>query len=482
MNRFTRRNFLTTAGLAASSLTCPSLLRAVSKEAVDNSLPNIVFLFTDDQRFSAIHALENPEVKTPNMDTVVREGITFTHAHIMGSESGAVCMPSRAMLMTSRTLFHLEEKGRTVPNDHILLPELLRKHGYATFGTGKWHNGREAYARSFSHGDNIFLGGMSDHLKVPVYDFDPSGQYPKEKQYIGDTFSSELFSDSAIKFLKEYKEEAPFMMYVSYTAPHDPRMAPQEYADLYPPSQIELPKNFMPEHPFDNGELKIRDEKLAPFPRTPEIVQEHIAAYYAMITHLDTQIGRVLQALEESGKKENTIIIFAGDNGLAVGQHGLMGKQNLYEHSVRVPLIVCGPTIAKNKKDDALCYLSDIFPTLCERLNIPIPQSVEGKSLLPVIRGEKEKIRNSVFAAYKDDQRMVRQGNWKLIKYNVNGKNTTQLFNLKNDPWELNNLAGQPKSAKRLERLTTLLKKWMTRVDDPCNLEKPNWGIPTKNG
>ncbi|GAI83201.1 unnamed protein product, partial [marine sediment metagenome] len=177
------------------------------------------------------------------------------------------------------------------------------------------------------------FGGMSNHLKVPVYDFDPSGEYPKEKQYTGEKFSSEMFADEAIKFLENDTGDDPFFMYVSFTAPHDPRMAPKEYEEIYPRERIFIPENFMPEHPFDNGEMKIRDEKLAPWPRTEKIVRDHIGAYYAMITHTDAQIGRLVDALEKNGKAENTIIIFAGDNGLAVGQHGLLGKQNLYEHS-----------------------------------------------------------------------------------------------------------------------------------------------------
>ena len=127
-------------------------------------------------------------------------------------------------------------------------------------------------------------------------------------------------------------------------------MAPKEFTDLYPPERIRIPENFMPAHPFNNGEMFVRDENLAPFPRTPEIVQDHISAYYAMITHLDAQVGRVLDALEKTGRTEDTVVIFTGDNGLAVGQHGLLGKQNLYEHSVRVPLIICGPEIPEDMK------------------------------------------------------------------------------------------------------------------------------------
>ena len=198
-----------------------------------------------------------------------------------------------------------------------------------------------------------------------------------------------------------------------------------------------------------------------------------------MISHMDAQLGRVLEALEESGQSENTIIIFTGDNGLAVGQHGLLGKQNLYDHSVRVPLLFCGPGIPKNRRSDTLCYLSDIFPTLLEWVDLPIPQTVEGKSLMPAIKKSDTKIRDSVFLAYRHLQRGVRtDDNWKLILYNVRGELKTQLFNLNSDPWEIDNLAEQTIYRHQLDRLSALLKAHTNALDDFCDLDQPNWGFP----
>jgi arylsulfatase A-like enzyme len=304
-------------------------------------------------------------------------------------------------------------------------------------------------------------------LKVPVHDFDPTGKYPREGRYTGEKFSSELFSDGAIAFLREYKGDKPFFVYVSYTAPHDPRMAPEKYAEMYDPNRIPLPKSFMPEHPFDNGEMKVRDEKLAPWPRTPEIVRRHIADYYAMITHLDDQIGRVVKALKATGHAHDTIIVFAADNGLAVGRHGLMGKQNLYEHSVRVPLIISGPSLPQGKQCRALCYLYDIFPTICELTGIPVPETVEGKSLVPLMREEKQELRGSIFCAYRDVQRMARGERYKLIEYLVGGTRKTQLFDLASDPWEINDLSANPEFAKHVARLRKEMAKWQENVGDP---------------
>ncbi len=468
---YSRRDFLSAVGLGTGALTLSNCAGSQRRTAAEDGPVNVLVLLTDDQRFSAVDALFNPHVRTPNMDRLVRGGTAFTNAHIMGSMSGAVCMPSRAMLVSGRNLYHLSGKGETIPEAHVTFPELLRSNGYTTFGTGKWHNGAAAYARSFSCGENIFFGGMSDHLKVPVHDFDPAGKYPREKRYIADGFSSNLFSDSAIRFLNGYTGDAPFCLYLSFTAPHDPRMAPKEYADLYPPEKVKLPKNFMPLHPFDNGELIIRDEKLAPFPRTPENTREQIAGYYAMVTHVDAQIGRVLQALEETGQADNTLIVFGGDNGLAVGQHGLMGKQNMYEHSVRVPLVLNGPGIPKGKTCDALCYLHDIYPTVCELSRLAVPGTVESRSLVPLLTGEKGTARESLYCAYKDIQRMVCDDRWKLILYNVEGERTMQLFDLKKDPWEMKNLAEVPRHAGQIRRLHRELLGWMSGIDDARGIE-----------
>ena len=196
-------------------------------------------------------------------------------------------------------------------------------------------------------------------------------------------------------------------------------------------------------HPFDNGEMKGRDESLAPWPRTPRVAREHIAAYYAMITHVDAQIGRVLQALEETGHARNTIVIFAADNGLAVGQHGLWGKQNLYDHSIRVPLVIGGPGLPRGRRTDGLCYLLDLFPTLCDLTGVQAPPTVEGRSLLPLLKNPKARVRDSVYFAYRHFQRAVRTEEWKLMVYNVADRRTTQLFHIRHDPMERTNLDGR---------------------------------------
>ena len=452
--------------------------------------PNILFLFTDDQRFDTIGALGNPYVQTPTMDRLVAQGTAFTHAHIPGGTSAAICMPSRAMLHTGRTLFHLDGAGAEVPPEHVMIGEHLQTQGYRTWGTGKWHNGVSSFDRSFSDGAEIFFGGMDDHWNVPVFDYDPAGRYDGRLPQCPDAFrtnalkirkgdhvhagrhSSELFADSAAEWLKGYDTADPFFMYVSFMAPHDPRTMPQAYQDLYDPEKIPLPGNFMGGHPFDNGDLKVRDEVLEDFPRDPARVRRHIAEYYAMITHLDAQMGRILNALEACGKADDTIVVFAGDNGLAIGQHGLFGKQNLYEHSIRVPLVFSGPGIPRGVQRSAYTYLLDIFPTLCDLIGIDPPGSVEGTSLTTALNDPDARVRDTLFGAYRQWQRMVKDDRFKLIEYLVDGHRTTQLFDLELDPRECHNLVGIPSYEDRINSLRNRLCKWR----DDWNDAGSEWG------
>lgn len=453
--------------------------------------PNILFFFTDDQRFDTIGALGNKAVKTPNIDRLVAGGTAFTHAHIPSGTSGAVCMPSRAMLHTGRTLFHIEGAGESIPERHTTLGECLRKAGYQTFGTGKWHNGKESFNRSFSAGDEIFFGGMADHWNVPAHHYDPSGQYGGKIPRCVDAFksnelrihhcdhivpgrhSSEMVCDAAIDFLETRDPGKPFFAYVAFLAPHDPRTMPEEFLRMYNPEEIELPPNFMGGHPFDTGGLHIRDEELAGFPRTPEETRRHIAEYYGMISHLDQQLGRVLESLENNGLLGETIIVFAGDNGLAVGQHGLFGKQNCYEHSTRVPLIFAGPGIPQGVRSDAFVYLLDIYPTLCELAGTDLPDSVEGISMVPAIHDETEKIRATLYFAYTDLQRAVKDRRYKLIEYAVPDRDrVTQLFDCEKDPWELHNLADDAAHAGNVAELRGHMSRLAAEWDD----RESKWG------
>lgn len=457
-------------GLAAAVLGAVPI-----EQGAGRARPNVLVLLTDDQRYGTIGALGHPDLRTPGLDRLAARGTVFTRAHIMGGLQGAICAPSRAMLLTGRGLFALEGTGNVIPPGHVMLPEVLRQAGYTTFFTGKWHNDRAAFARAWSAGDRIFFGGMhwpkdGGHEAPWLEPFDPAGAYPKTTRTQVRGFSSELFADAAIAFLeRQQPSSAPFFAYVAFTSPHDPRTPPGEFARAYDPARLTLPPNVRPEHPFDNGELRVRDELLLPRPLTPEAVRQDLAAYYGMIGEVDAQIGRVLDALERSGQAQRTLIVFAGDNGLAVGSHGLLGKQNLYEHSIRVPLVLAGPGVPHGERRDGLCLLTDVFPTLGELMGVDAPATVQGRSLVLMLRSAAAPGRGEVFYAYRDLQRGLRTADdWKLIEYAVGDSRRTQLFNLQADPWELRDLAADPAHRGRLDALRARLRAAMVEAGDPA--------------
>ena len=463
-----RRDFIRNSSILGAAFAFAPYINAL---AADKKL-NIIVLLSDDQRHDTIAALGNKEIITPNLDTLVKNGTAFTQAHVFGGLSGAICQPSRAMLLTGRTLFNIDRQGRDnqeysfdIFNNYLTFPELLKNKGYTTIGIGKQHNGSTIYSRAFSDGGKVFFGGMSDQNKTPVQDFAADGKYPPERTYFTDKHSSEVFADETIRLLGKHKSE-PFLIYTAFTTPHDPRTAPKEYMDMYDESKIKLPPNFLPQHPFDNGELKVRDELLAPFPRTAADTRKQIKEYFATTTHLDAQVGRILKAVKDNGLEENTLIVYAGDNGLAVGQHGLFGKQSVYEHSNRVPLIFSGPGVPKNQRNEGYCYLADVFATLAEKTETPLPLSVQGISLAPAFKDAKAPLRPALYFAFKHFQRGVKKDSFKLIEYHVNGIRHTQLFDLKDDPWEINNLADHPAYKNKREELKKELLSLKVEYND----------------
>ena len=449
--------------------------------------PNVLMIVADDQRFDTIGALGNDSIQTPNLDSLVESGCAFTRHHNMGADQPAVCVPARSMIHSGRTLFHLDGPGG-MATEHPTLSEAFGDAGYRTFGTGKWHNGIEAFNRCFAEGEDVFFGGMGNHWNVPVSSRYPDGEYPDPEPYRGfsgtgsiwpgrqvydryasGVHSSELFADATQTFLESHAksgDDRPFFAYMATMAPHDPRTAPGEYLELYDHEEIPLPENFRPEHPFSIG-WRGRDENLEDHPREPEKIRRHIADYYAMITHLDAQVGRVLETLEATGERDDTIVVFTADHGLAVGQHGLMGKQNLYDHSVRTPLLVAGPDVPAGERRGSLTCHCDIYPTICDLAGLDTPETVEGESLAPALADEAATIRDSLLLAYGDVQRAVRHDRFKLVEYAVDGEHTTQLFDLASDPAETTDLANDEARADDRERLQKRLRELQVRLDDP---------------
>jgi arylsulfatase A-like enzyme len=420
--------------------------------------PNVLFLFADDQRADALGISGNSILKTPTIDQLALSGVRFTNAYVMGGHHGAICMASRAMLFSGKQLFQVYDRLQGLET----MTMDFAKAGYTTFGTGKWHNEREAFEASFQQAKTVFLGGMADHYAIAVRDYDSLGRLG-EPQIKG--YSTDIFTQSAIDFIRSQKDAAnPFFCYVAFTVPHDPYSPKNEKIGMYPDGSIPQPTNFLPFHPFQFDQLTVRDENLTGWPRKPEVIQRILSDYYSMISDLDSQISKIIATLEETGKFENTIIIYAADNGLAAGSHGLLGKQSLYEHSIKVPLIIQGPGIPKDKSFDAFAYIHDIYPTLAALAGLPKREDLDGKSLVPVIDGELEQVREVMFNAYRNTVRSVRKENWKLIRYPE--RDFTQLFDLAKDPNEMNNLAEDPSFEEKEMELISLLQKSQSLSSD----------------
>lgn len=437
---------------------------------------NVVIIIGDDHQHDCLGAAGHPVVQTPYLDSLIRGGTRFSRAQIAGGDNPAVCVPSRAALHTgcfpSRAvapdLLPLAPgRGTHISPRLPLLGEAMRHAGYDTFITGKWHNCFASLNRSFASGARIYTKGMGSHTAVTASDYDPTGEYPLQAMRIEEGFSSELFADAAINFLTHRNKPDPFFLYLAFTSPHDPRTPPAAFRRLYDEKEISLPNNFLPAHPFDNGEMQIRDERLAAWPRRPEEIRRHLADYYGMISHQDAQIGRIVETLRHQGLLESTIIVYLSDHGLALGQHGLMGKQNLYEHSLRVPLILHGPGVPVGRQVETPVYSFDLMPTLCDLCRITLPPGIDGKSLVSCLLESPacDSIRrDTLFAYYRDVQRMVHDGRLKLIEYRVNGKRRRQLFDLSSDPHEMQDLISDESSASHLPRLFSALATWEDRL------------------
>jgi len=428
--------------------------------------PNIVFLFADDQRADTIGAHGNPHIQTPNLDKLSGEGFSFRRNYCAGSFSGAVCVASRAMLMTGRHWMNLpKDKPQSNWGNSPTLPKLLEEKGnYRSFLIGKWHNGKGTLDRSFRDGRSIYMGGMADHTTFQVQDL-ANGKLSAKRDSGG--FSSTVFASEAVAFLDEADTDQPFFLYVSFLAPHDPRNPPEKYRALYYNNRPPLPVNYRPEHPFRNAPQVTmgRDEGLAPWPRTEEMISDQLCEYYGLVTHLDEQVGRILGALKKSPHAENTIVVYTADHGLAMGSHGLLGKQNVYEQSMRCPLIVAGPSIPAGSSTDSFTYVHDLYATLLETARIAPPEGVDSRSLVPLLRGEAESVRDTIFLPFQDSQRAVSDGRWKLHVYpQINHR---LLFDLSEDPHELTNLASFPEHQNDLKNMESLMEEWRTKLGDP---------------
>jgi arylsulfatase A-like enzyme len=218
--------------------------------------------------------------------------------------------------------------------------------------------------------------------------------------------------------------------------------------------------------------MSVRDERLLPWPRPPDGVRQMLADYYRYISYLDSLIGQVLDALEATHLNTNTFVVFSADSGVARGSHGLIGKQNLYEHSLRVPLIIAGPGIPAGRRTEGMCYLFDVLPTLGKLAGVRAPPGSEGLDFSATLRDPEKPARPRLVFAYKNVQRALRDERWKLIRYPE--VDQTQLFDLQNDPQETKNLAGQTAYTDKVQEMMARLKEELSGSGDSAPLRVPN--------
>ena len=473
--------------------------------------PNILFIIADDQSpfdfktYNPVSALDSPV-----LDKLAAEGMVFDAAYHMGSMSGAVCSPSRRMIMSGRTVWHLQGTGKKkkkdgkgkkaaapggVPLHENTIPAVFNRAGYDTMRTCKNGNSYEAANKLFKVRHDATKRGGTD-----------------EK-------GSAWHADQVLGYLEQREKTRdvdPFLIYFGFSHPHDTRDGTPELLKKYgavnhtnsktlPPANSKAPKlpvNWLPKHPFHHGHPGLRDEvKVSGVweRRDERTIRNEIGRNFACGENIDIQVGRVLKKLEAMGELDNTYIFYTSDHGMAIGRHGLQGKQNLYEHTWRVPLFVKGPGIKPGSRVTGNVYLLDTLATLCDLAGIEAPATNEGRSFKPVLMGQKETVRDVLYGVYcggtKPGMRSVRRGDWKLIKYDVmDGKvRETQLFNLKINPHEYLaehhalrkfsdphpeqfNLADNPKFAAQRNEMEALLLKEMNRLHDPYRL----WDQPVK--
>lgn len=427
--------------------------------------PNIVFILSDDQGAWALGCAGNPDIRTPNLDRLAGEGIRFSNFFC----TSPVCSPARASLLTgympSRHGVHDWIRGGNAGGQPIeylagqtAYTELLQENGYRLGLSGKWHLGHSLKPqKGFDHW-YVHREGGGPYYGAPMV---RDGGIVEEPGYL-----TEAITEEALRFLDCQDGSSPFYLGVHYTAPHSP------WIDSHPPEWVQLYDDCAfascpqePRHPWSIP--------TAPWSDCP---QDNLKGYFAAVSAMDAQIGRIIHRLERSGLRENTLVVFLSDNGFNCGHHGIWGKGNgtfpfnMYDTSVKVPAIFSHPgRIPQGQVCGELLSGYDLMPTLLEYAGIPCPDagSRPGRSFGNLLRGEEREGREEV-VVYDEygPVRMIRSREWKYVHRYPYGPH--ELYHLESDPGERRNRLDDPQAAEMLAQLRNRLGQWFVRHADPA--------------
>jgi len=449
-NSWTRRAFLGSAGLALQGQT----------------RPNILFLLTDDQRWDALGAMGNPVIRTPHLDELAGRGVVFEKNFVTTS----ICMTSRASIFTGQharrhgihdfaTPFTALQMGDTYSS-------VLRRSGYRTGFIGKYGVG----------------------TRMPEREFDVWHGFPGQGKYFPDgepgPHLTARMGDQALGFFESAPANRPWCLSISFKAPHvqdeDPRQflhSPQT-AKLYEGVRIPEPETAHPRFIAALPEEVQRSEgrrRWAVRFGTPALYQESVKRYYRLISEVDTVVGRLRADLKLSGQDQNTVIVFTGDNGFYLGEHGLAGKWLMHEESIRTPLIVYDPRLgasAQGRRRQEMTLNIDLAPTMIEAAGLMPPVSMNGRSLYGLLRGETPKWRGDWFYEHRftangwiPQTEGVRTDAWKYARYPDTASRFEELFDLDKDPREQRNLVADPQSRGQLARMRERTELWKAQLD-----------------
>ncbi|MCC5931423.1 MAG: sulfatase-like hydrolase/transferase [Cyclobacteriaceae bacterium] len=440
--------------------------------------PNIIFIYTDDQRFDALGANGNSVIQTPALDKLARKGIRFTNAHVVFS----LCSPSRAALLTGRygSANGVLQLGSDLNPNEKTAAQFLQESGYATAMSGKWHLGRTPEDAGFDF--SVWFEGNGTYYGRTIYDLNEKVN-PEEHC---DLYCAKRSAD----FMKEAVEgNKPFFLFHNTQLPHMNGVhewdARPETLNRYRESDMPVPSSHLDtlfgKPPYLKNIRNLSQAKKYGYPEKSAI-QKHTKEYYAVITEMDAFLDIIFKTVDQLGIRENTYIFFMSDNGWMLGEHGFTSKVLPYRPSTHVPLIIVGPGLAPGTEDRIVLNI-DMMPTLLEISGIQKPENVHGTSLMPLMHNKKTKWRNSfvyeglgTYGGAEPNLTAIRENLKYIVTYSnidLKEESFTELYNFNSDPDERFNIADNKHYTKEVRRLKKVIKNHQVSV-----LSKPGGSKP----